>query len=530
MTRLVILTFVIFTSGVISASTWYVSSTGTSTNGTVADPWGVEYSFTNSLISPGDEILFTPGTYTCTNWSDSYSATNVVLFSRSGNGAAKVTYRPTTLWGFTFEGGVIVPSSSSNLIIRDFIVTCPWITPRYRTNQYHYPGGINIYGSNVMVMHNVFDNTGHPSIGQWNYTGELYIAGNICRFPGYWDSAESGSGTVGQRGSGGYYQTMYTGGNHIVSGNITYYLPRNGQKVTGANSAFTFTGNMIYESLQFGLDYYSKEDQPDAVTYSSNYVFSPTVGVAAYLGTDTTPDMNYTVAKRGYITNNYFVGSLKGLVLTDHWTNVTVTGNTIMNMGSFGDGQSGFVSEYNVMAIDSTAPIQTPTYVMSGNAYYTDASTTYDFIYAGTNVSFAALMSIVGDSTSTYSIGYPTSNAVYVVRPSTDTTFAHVAVYNWQTNSSQVVDLTGVFAGGDSIDIYDAQNIPTAYTNVIFGGTSITLDLSLTNYVPMIGVYTNVANAWAGFDPRFRAFVLHKTQTQRSFGGKSTWLGKGNFK
>jgi hypothetical protein len=94
--------------------------------------------------------------------------------------------------------------------------------------------------------------------------------------------------------------------------------------------------------------------------------------------------------------------------------------------------------------------------------------------------------------------------------PSLDSDFVHVSVFNWPTNSTTTVNLSEYFPAGARLSIYDAQNIPNAYTNLTFSGSTVTLDLTRTNRSTMLGTFTNPAITWTGFDPRFRAFVIYR--------------------
>jgi hypothetical protein len=149
------------------------------------------------------------------------------------------------------------------------------------------------------------------------------------------------------------------------------------------------------------------------------------------------------------------------------------------------------------------------------NTYYDRIQTIYPpFMYFVTNAYYTCYFTnwqtVEGEAHSTYTVGLPTNVVVNAFAPSTDSNFVHVVVFNWPTNAQTMVNLSNYFKTGDALRIYDAQNIPTAYTNVIYAGGTVALDLSRTNIAEMWGTFTNPPMTWTGFDPRFRAFVIYR--------------------
>ncbi len=122
---------------VAKSATWYASATGSATNGTSIAPWSVPYSVTNGNphLQPGDTVLFKDGgTFTCSETNITWSMAKELEFRVSGTPGAKITYRPESLWGFTFNGGLLFPTSVSNVVIRDFRITYLGSTNRTMSN------------------------------------------------------------------------------------------------------------------------------------------------------------------------------------------------------------------------------------------------------------------------------------------------------------------------------------------------------------------------------------------------------------
>jgi hypothetical protein len=98
----VCLAFGCLMAGFGHAATWYAAVNGSSTNGTSALPWSVEYAVgktPNPHLKPGDTVLFkSGGTFVCRDWFSGYDGTNRLKFNVSGTPTAKITYKSETLW------------------------------------------------------------------------------------------------------------------------------------------------------------------------------------------------------------------------------------------------------------------------------------------------------------------------------------------------------------------------------------------------------------------------------------------------
>lgn len=492
-------------------ATWYASANGNSTNGTSAEPWGVQYAVTNSTgnpyLQPGDTVLFKPGTFSCVESDAStYGYDKLLVFRRAGDAGNKITYRPETLWGFTFDGGLVVPASSSNLVIRDFIIGFSGMTNRDVLNYAGYALGINHFAPDVEIMHNVIGNCGHPGIGSWSATAGKYIAGNIVRFVGFNDYDQS-TGTAA--GSAMYLQQSDLTPEALIQGNITYWNYTTGMKAYGNQNinGFSFKRNIVFSAYEGGIFYH--QDQVDSQGFQSisNYVWD---GGAS--GLRVGYQLGNANPSNAVIAGNYVVetGNGRAMGIEDGWFNLAITNNTFV------------AADYRAIISLETQGNQTnfiTTHDWDYNTYFAGADTGFGqhSFAAGTNsgMTFQTWTNTIADDVhSTLTTGAPPATVSFAFAPSTDTNFVHVAVFNWPTNATTTVDVSGYIPNGKRLYIYDAQNIPTAYTNFIYNGGDVTLELGLTNYAPMLGVFGDCAgdcrdDVWSGFDPRFRAFVLY---------------------
>lgn len=507
-----ILAYLIVTGFLASASTWYAAADGSSTNGTQTLPWGVLYSVTNSNphLQPGDTVLFKSGTFDCLE-SDAltYGYDKLLVFRKAGTASSKITYRPETLWGFTFNGGLVLPNAASNLIIRDFKISYSGFTNRAITNYAGYALGINAFSVGSSIMHNLIENCGHPGIGSWSGTSGKYIAGNIIRFVGFddWDLRDGSPA-----GSGMYLQQSASNPEALIKGNISYFNYTTGMKAYGNQNinGFNFTENIVAETHEGGIFYHQDQVDSEGFQMRSNYVWNGDSGLRiGYQLGNANPS-------NAVIIGNYVVDTNIAISIVDDWKFVTLTNNI------FANPYRRHIFSLGVTA-DSGSNIATHT--MFGNRYYAG-----DYTGFGTN-SFQimeaqkTLLEWKSETTEDFdavlTVGNPGTTDVRIFNPSTDANFVHVAVFNWPTNFTTTVNLSAYFPSGAILDIYDAQDIPNAYTNAIFGGSTVTLDLTRTNRATMLGTFSS-AGAWGGFDPRFRAFVVHRRYPAYSTANSAT--------
>lgn len=486
------------------AANWYAALNGQSTNGTAALPWSVEMAVgkvPNPYLKPGDTVIFEGGgSYVCTETNEGYAVGHVLEFHISGTPTAKITYRPATLWGFSFDGGLLLPTTVSNLVITEFHIYCSASTNRVRTDGYTLPPGIDDLAEGVDITHNLIENTGHPGIGSWKTTQGKYIAGNVIRFTGFNDFAGGWPGTP--RGSGMYLQNLDNSHEALVQGNISYFNYTTGMKAFGHTDiwGFDFRQNICTENHEAGI-FYSQERNPSAgLLVISNYFWNNDIDVR----------IGYPLGNEGssnaVVSYNYAVESEEfPFYQVDGWWHNTWTHNVGVKL-------TDRYLWYMESASDTNGAVTS--HDIDFNTYYAANQGVYGptpFDVKDVGYDFAGwLARIHGDTNSSFSYSFPTNVAVYPFQPSRNSNFVYVAVFNWPTNSTTLVDLSPYFSPGDPLEIFDAQDIPTAYTNFTYEGGKVALDLTRTNIAPMLGTFSDVSAPWSGFDPRFRAFVIYR--------------------
>jgi hypothetical protein len=493
MTRLLLALALLAPSGL--AATWYAAGDGAATNGTYAQPWGVQYAVTNSNphLAAGDTVIFKNGSYTCVETNVAAGIAPCLELRKSGTAGNKITYRPESLWGFTFNGGVTI-YHASNIVFRDFIVSWSGSTDRTRDNQYTHPAGISEYTTGNHIIHNLVSNSGHPGIGSWKTTQGKYIAGNVIRFAGQFDNVVGGVDV----GSGMYLQNAQDSDEALIHGNISYFNNTTGMKAYGNTDiwGFNFTRNIVAHCNEAGLFYHQDNTGSEGLTFDRNYVWEGTTGLR----------LGYPLGNGGHtgavVTDNYIVEDTASapLYVADGWTGMVYARNTAVNLGS------GYV-----WALERSGELNgdVASHTINSNTYW-QATAGNAFHIKETVKTFAQWKAdTTEDANSTFTQGLPTDLVGYSFHPTYDPNFVHVVVFNWPEDATATVDLSGAFNNGDALEIFDAQNIPTAYTNFTYTGGNVTLNLALTDTAAMLGTFDG--RTWEGFDGRFRAFVVHRT-------------------
>jgi len=487
------------------AATWYAAVDGQSSSGTYASPWSVQFAVgkvPNNLLKPGDTVIFKDGgPYVCSEIHSAYSVGQALAFRISGTTSAKITYRAESLWGFSFNGGILLPNTVSNLVFQNFRVFYSGSVKRIRTDELSHPGGINDFGVGNAILHNLIENTGHPGIGSWKTTRGKEIAGNIIRFTGFADYTGGYNGA--NRGSGMYLQNADNSPEALIEGNISYFNYTTGMKAYGNTDIwnFNFRHNITALNPEAGIFYHVDNYPSKGVKVASNFSWNSSPPIR----------IGYALGNGGHsgaiVTGNYAVDFGQPLQMVDGWSDTVWTNNVAVNLsdrylwslevaGETSGDIASHTFDYNTYWAKDSGGFG------SGPFYIKDAST-----------SFSSWKSQVrGDSHSTFTYGLPNGVVVKAFAPSRDPNFVHVSVFNWSKNAQTTVDLSAYFNAGDRLNIYDAQELPVSYTSLVYQGGTVVLDLARTSIAPMLGTFPGYTQSdhWSGFDPRFRAFVIHR--------------------
>lgn len=496
-----LLSILLLSSCCCFGSTWYASSIGSSTNGTYTLPWSPQYAVTNTNphLQPGDTVYFKKNeTYSCVESNVSTGYATSLQFRKSGTVTSPITYSSETLWSFSFDGCLIFENTVSNLVIKNFRVFWSGSTNRNRTNIWTHPPAIETYAHNVYFLHNLLENCGTHPFGTWKTTAGKYIAGNIGRFSGCNDYT-GGTWTGQARGGFMYSQNLDNSDEALIQGNISIYNYTTGYGMSGNSDIFNFRllNNIMFDADQGGIFYQQDDYSSTGIKVISNYCWKGNPCVR--LGYQSSlPSSN------AIVVGNYLVDYTYPMYNVSGWTNCTWTNNTIVNLANryvwFMERSGETNASIGSHTIDYNTYWST-NYGTVGN---------YPFQTNEVVINFDTWKAAVhGDTNSTITTGAPNSTVSYLFRPSTDTNFLHVVVFNWPTNASATVNLSSYFQKGDVLSLYDAQNIPTPFENVSYTGGDIDLPLTLTNRAQMLGSFVG-RGTWSGFDDRFRAFVIYK--------------------
>lgn len=500
-----VLIVLLFGTGKSTAATWYASGTGSSTNGTPAQPWSMPYAsgkIANPYLKPGDWVEVQDGTdYLCTDSSTLSNTTNILQFFIGGTPSQRITYSAASWLGAKFDGGLQLEPSASNVVLRYFEIRCSWSTNRtQRGGSGFLPPGINQYAPGCDVMHNYIHDTGHPGIGSWLTTRGKYIAGNVMQFVGMDDAGNS-------RGSGMYLQNETNSSTALIQGNYSIFNYTTGMKAYGNPPGwdFWFNRNGIFGCDEGGI-FFNQDDSPLRLPTPSLRITENTIVMGGHeaqtggirLGYQTHPETGSNVV----VAFNRVIEKAHPIQMIGGWGFNTVVSNLFVNLDSV-------FKFYLDLAGEGGLP---GTHTIDYNRYYTTNLGTVNFKILDVVKSQAQWMADThGDSNSTFTVGFPTALESLVFRPSYDSNFVHVHVLNPLNQASLAVDISPFFNPGDRVRVIDIQDMPRAYTTNVISGTTLTLDLQRTNRNVMNGAFTiTKTDTWNGFPTYLRYFILYR--------------------
>jgi hypothetical protein len=487
---------------VARGSVWYASGTGTSTNGTPEAPWSVAFSVgkvANPHLKPGDTVRFQPGSYVCTETNGIYSLGKILEFKISGTSGAPITYESEKLWEFSFDGGLLLPPTTSNLILRNFRIHSSTTTNRVQTHYAQIPPGISHYGNNVKLFHNLVENVGHPGIGSWKTTKGKHIAGNIIRFAGV-DDVSSGVATA-SRGSGMYLQNENNSSEALIEGNICYFNYTTGLKAYGNTDIwkFRFLNQISAYNNEAGVFYHVDKESCNDLEITGSSLWKNGVGIRLGYPLGRGDHSNARIHGNYVVDHNFPFYQINGWS-GNRWTEnvgVRVDSRYVWYMEKkdeqFGDVASHTIENNQYHAVNVGGVGKDPFGV-------NDSSRSFDEWRSITG----------GDLNSKFSYTMPSETVVRAFAPSPDPDFVYVAVFNWASLSSVKVNVDQWFTEGDYLSLMDVQAAPQAYREVVLNGEFVELDLKLMEYVSMKGSFAKRPEGWNGFEEGFRVFVIHR--------------------
>jgi hypothetical protein len=469
------------------SNNWYVSPTGAGTACSLAQPCSLAYAIgSTSPAQAGDIVWMRGGTYvgeyhilragiTLRNYQNERAT-----IDRAGIGSyciMCIDAPSVTVWGLEVTNSA---------------------TQRDGDGQFLRGTGIDARAQNARIVNAVVHDVGNGVAGYHSQATNLGVYGALLYNNG-WREPDGEEGT----GYGIYAHS----------------------DVTQA-----FTNTMIWGSYGYGIHYYTEGAAIRNVTFDGLSIWQSGMLYQSkdnlLVGTTNTPLENITVRNSdmwrrrdqdalgshmgiGYseqgqnhhitIENNYFAGGMAGISVGNS-RDVTFRGNTVHSRND--DTSCG--CEWLLVRFGD--PVRT-SYSVDNNTYYDGTISQHPFYY-GTGVyeTWANWRAVTGyDPNSTYTVGAPTQNRVFVRPNAYEQGRANITVYNWQNLPAVSVNVSGVLQVGQQYEVRNAQNFyaPPVLQGV-YGGGSISIPMSGWTIAQPVGE----PRSWPTTAPEFGAFVL----------------------
>ena len=465
---------------------WYVSPDGgASGNGSVNSPWDIATMFASpASVNPGDTILLRGGIYKG-HWTCNLNGNEgkrITIKSYPGEIAVLDSweYNPFELYGATLT------VNGNFVTLRDFVITfsSPYRSVLWQTvnsDSWEYPTGVTGSGNDMQIINMIIHHTGSSAIHSYSSMERLEAHGNILFGCGF---------TYTHRGAGfGFYSQNIDGkGYKYIDNNIMMKMYEYGMKVYGESSdnGSLMCNYYIRDNIAFmnGLPNWSIDGSKavgievggtnlggENVFIENNSVWqtinSRGAGIqAGYIG----PSKNVDVL------NNTISGGYPALRVLNMLTNSSVYGNFIY-------------SNNNAVSYSKSTNGDGAFEVWNNNTYFQDPNTMLGF--ANDNGDYYSTWESwknnhrTFDTNSSFSRTIPGSNIINIYPNKYDDDRAHVAIYNYEKLSTVNLDLSDIFEPGDSLVIYDVENILNGkpIIKTIYNGNIISLPVNSTSEI-----------------------------------------------
>jgi hypothetical protein len=511
----------------VSAATWYFSSSGSSTNGTLALPWSPEYAATSPYVAPGDQIVaIAGGSWDCDNYDADLKSNTALEWTIDGEEGNPIIIRPQTWLGFRFRGYMVFKAAASHLRFDGFEVTCTATDRHYDADdRLNHSGGIWVTSQDVDIANCYVHDIPTTPVFRWKGADGSDLTGNLVLYcGGYWydDPTSYANGTP--VGSALYTQNTDGNGVFLIGANITLYSWTSGGKVytSGGNYCdnVVISENIAVRNHQEDLFWHadSMPSTPPVISRNVTHNYNTVDGIRlGYHVNDDHPHWGALVSSNYICAHVPKVGSYDtgGLVVVDGWSNLSVSNNVVVKPPTWSNGDCFYLED----ALDPSGYALTNTHHLGGNTYYAASAGEANWQIKGAARAFAQWKSqTTSDSSSSAYSGLPAANVVRVIQPPGQSERLHVAVMNWIAAATESIPVAGYFSDGDTIRVWDIGRFPTAQADSPVVAGAITVDLTATAfYTPMGGVncYTGdkdgySPDTWAGLPRTWKAYVLQK--------------------
>jgi hypothetical protein len=523
---------------VLSATDWYASPTGVSTNnGSIASPWDFETGCKDrNVVQPGDTLWVRGGTYdgrfTCdldgTNGSPitvraypgetpvfTGASTSITLTAATGTATA-VTFDTISVsttvgipigadieWndGLNEVMDVVSKTATTLTVTRGWNGSCPSGTcPDHASGTTIDLAGSHILFVNGQYIHFIGLMWNYPQVENrlgagFNPPYPMFAMGleeqcTGCKFiNNTWRSAaangciHSGHLSTGPEYYGNVVTNCGTDDGADGSGHGFYI-----QNVQGGATK-TISNNISFLNFGFNMQFYGDSAYVDNMTVTDNVLW------------------NSGGAKR---TNTYNLQTIygatgsNGLIYSGNMSyfNTTVTTSGELRLGETGTTKCGTATITNnylvgrnlALVVHCTSP------TVTGNTTYGTVTN----VPSGTNTNFGGTR--------------PTGTQIFVKPNTYEPGRSHVVIYNWDNldsvNLSQSNMTTAGIAIGDYYELWDVQNLGgSPLMTGQYAGGNLSVSMTSTTVTPITG---NVSVAHTHTPKEFQAFLLRRRQVYRA--------------
>lgn len=452
----------------ITGTTYHASPNGSpDAEGTSSDPWDLNSALDGSkTIAPGDGIVIHGGVYKGT-------------FNCNLSG--------------TQENPVIIKAYKNQKVILD-------------ANGVDDDGVLVLNGPYINVMGLHMTNTWPDRIDTeprtLPRTRGLYVKKPHCKIINclIYDNNQSAIGIFAQA-----YSTEFYGNIVYNNGNLRVTVPSGHGLYSQSNRDYqTVEDNIFFNSMQYGFHIYTEGGEIKGFRIKGNIIFnSGSLGnlnrynTNMFIGGKKKPGEDIVVEENhfyhgisqgknvelGYIgenkdcifKNNWITGGSSNLNIKN-WKELTVLGNRIAGETYLG-----------IYYKDITNP---DIVNWDRNTYYLLSSRDVAFITESGGKTWEQWKDATNcDINSTFYNRAPEKNEVILKPNKYEKGRAHLVVYNWENLSEEMVDLSSVINTGESLYIYDVENIPAGPVVSVssYNGDKVAVPLDLNETAKPFG-------------------------------------------
>jgi hypothetical protein len=476
MKRLIqILFFMLMSFGALAQTSWHVTVNGTSSgSGSISSPWDLITGLSNSSILPGDTVFIHGGVY--------LGAFENTL---AGNSSSRITIKPYNGEVAIFDGKGLMDESSMEdngayCDFYDFVFTnSSGINVSYSVGSHPYmPASSGIYATgadHVNYINLIFHDCTHDAMGLWSGSNGNIVSGCIFFNNGWW-APDRGHGFAL------YTQNLETSDYKQLNGNIMFRMHAYNMKAYSGSP-----GKVCNYIIKDNISFYPG--------VPANYMQGRCLFAGGLGGDDGIKNIevrNNSVYlpddQSAYALEVGFNGTNENCVVDSN----VIHGGRAASLGVRGLSGTNEV-KYNFIygehVLVNHWSVTGATVDWDNNTYYHERDPNQDYPWFTKDYEFMSDWNAATghDANSSYYLDtYPTSNIVRIYKNEYEDKRAHISIYNYEGLSSVSVDVSDIFNVGDSLILYDAENLigESALLKTVYSGGSISIPMNLTELAP----------------------------------------------